>query len=36
MQRQMDHLSLDRQRKQLERLGLVARQTLCDWVNKGG
>jgi transposase len=32
----LDHLPLDRQRKQLERLGLVVtRQTLCDWVNKG-
>ncbi len=30
-----DHLPLDRQRKQLERLGLpVSRQTLCDWIEK--
>lgn len=30
-----DHLPLDRQRKQLDRLGLtVSRQTLCDWIEK--
>jgi len=30
-----DHQPLDRQRKQLERLGLtVSRQTLCDWIEK--
>lgn len=30
-----DHNPLDRQRKQLERLGLtVSRQTLCDWMEK--
>jgi transposase len=30
-----DHLPLDRQRKQLDRLGLtLSRQTLCDWIEK--